>query len=65
MGAKAAAEHVDSGEVPVFIADFSDFLAERRITVEGAWFLNGDSLIRPALANFRAEHAVFLLSRGG
>ena len=47
------------------IADFSDFLAERRITVEGAWFLNGDSLIRPALANFRAEHAVFLLSRGG
>ena len=47
------------------IADFSDFLAERRIMVEGAWFLNGDSLIRPALANFRAEHAVFLLSRGG
>jgi len=45
------------------IADFRDFVAERGIRVEGAWYLNGDSLISPALANFRAEHAVYLLSR--
>jgi len=45
------------------IADFRDFVAERGIRVEGAWYLNGDSLISPALANFRAEHAIYLLSR--
>jgi len=46
------------------IADFRSFVAERGIAVEGAWYLNGDSLISPALANFRAEHAVYLLARG-
>jgi methionine biosynthesis protein MetW len=46
------------------IADFRSFVAERRIKVEQAWYLRGDQLIGPAVANFRAEHAIFLLSRG-
>ena len=46
------------------IADFQDLVVQRGLKVEGAWFLNGDSLIRPAFANYRAEHAVFLLARG-
>ena len=45
------------------IDDFRAFVAERGIVVEGAWFLNGDRSIGPAAANFRAEHAVFLLRR--
>ncbi len=45
------------------IADFRDFLSQRAIRTEGAWFLAGDATIAPALANWRAEHAVFLLSR--
>lgn len=45
------------------IADFRDFVKERGITVQGAWFLNGDGLIGEAAANWRAEHAVFLLER--
>ena len=45
------------------IADFRNFVAERGIGVKGAWYLAGDGLIAPALANWRAEHAVFLLSR--
>lgn len=45
------------------VADFRDLLEERGVKVDGAWFLAGDSVIGPALANWRAEHAVFLLSR--
>jgi len=45
------------------IADFHDHLAARGIRVEQAWYLKGDRLTGPAAANFRAEHAVFLLSR--
>ena len=47
----------------VSIADFRTFVAERGIRVEQAWFLKGDRLTSAAAANFRAEHAVFLLSR--
>ena len=47
----------------VTVDDFRGFLRERGVTVEGQWFLSGDRLIRPAAANFRAEHAVFLLRR--
>jgi hypothetical protein len=36
---------------------------DQGIKVEGAWFLSGDKLTSAAAANFRAEHAVFLLSR--
>jgi len=45
------------------IADFRAFVAQRGIRVEGAWYLAGDALIAPALANWRAEHAVYLLAR--
>lgn len=47
----------------VTIDDFRALLTERGIKVEGAWFLSGDRLTSAAAANFRAEHAVFLLSR--
>lgn len=45
------------------INDFRALLAERGIRVEQAWFLAGDRSTSVAAANFRAEHAVFLLSR--
>jgi methionine biosynthesis protein MetW len=46
------------------VDDFRAFVAERGVTVENAWFLSGGSRpISPAAANFRAEHAVFLLRR--
>ena len=44
------------------IADFHAFVAERGIKVERAWFLSGDKCIGEAAANFRAEHAIFLIS---
>lgn len=47
----------------VTIDDFRAFLEQRGVRVEGAWFLSGDTLTSAAAANFRAEHAVFLLSR--
>lgn len=46
------------------IDDFRAFVAERGIVTEGAWFLNGDKLTSAWAANFRAEHAVFLIRRG-
>ncbi|KHK93350.1 methionine biosynthesis protein MetW [Novosphingobium malaysiense] len=45
------------------VNDFRALLKERAIDVEGCWFLSGDAKCSPAAANFRAEHAVFLLSR--
>ena len=45
------------------VLDFRALVAERGIRVEQAWFLAGDHSIGAAAANFRAEHAVFLLSR--
>jgi methionine biosynthesis protein MetW len=47
----------------VTIDDFRALLKERGIRVERSWFLNGDHETSAAAANFRAEHAVFLLSR--
>lgn len=47
----------------VTVADFRDLVAARGITVEESWFLSGDKLCSPAAAAFRAEHAVFLISR--
>ncbi|PEQ13555.1 methionine biosynthesis protein MetW [Novosphingobium sp. PC22D] len=44
------------------IEDFRHLVAEHGIRVEKSWFLSGDRLCSPAAANFRAEHAVFLLS---
>ncbi len=47
----------------VSVDDFRAFVRERGIRTEGAWFLSGDRLTSAAAANFRAEHAVFLLSK--
>lgn len=47
----------------VTVADFRELVESRGILVEQAWFLRGDRLTSPAAANFRAEHAVFLLAR--
>ena len=47
----------------VTIDDFRALIAERGIRVEKSWFLNGDKPTSAAAANFRAEHAVFLLGR--
>ncbi|NJC34930.1 methionine biosynthesis protein MetW [Sphingomonas jejuensis] len=47
----------------VTVDDFRAYLADRRITVERAWFLNRDRPTSAAAANFRAEHAVFLIRR--
>lgn len=48
----------------VTIDDFRELLRARGIAIDQAWFLNGDRLTSAAAANFRAEHAVFLISRG-
>jgi methionine biosynthesis protein MetW len=45
------------------IDDFRSFLKERRVEVEGAWFLSGDRQRSSAAANLLAQHAVFLLRR--
>ena len=47
----------------VTIDDFRAFVAQRGIVVEGAWFLSGDQKCGSAMANFFAEHAVFLLRK--
>jgi methionine biosynthesis protein MetW len=47
----------------VTVRDFRALVAEQGYRVEGEWFLAGDSSISPAAASWRAEHAVFLLSR--
>ncbi|GAM03610.1 methionine biosynthesis protein MetW [Novosphingobium sp. MBES04] len=47
----------------VTIQDFRTLLKDRGITIEGNWFLSGDTSCRTAAANFLAEHAIFLLSR--
>lgn len=45
------------------IDDFRELVRQRGFTVKNAWFLSGDARRKPAAANLRAEHAVFLLSR--
>lgn len=47
----------------VTVRDFRELVAAKGLTVEGAWFLSGDHGISAAAATWRAEHAVFLLSR--
>ena len=47
----------------VTVDDFRALVRDQGIKVEGAWLLSGDKLTSAAAANFRAEHAVFLLSR--
>ena len=45
----------------VTIDDFRALAAERGWHIERSWFLRGDAKTSTAAANFRAEHAVFLL----
>ena len=47
----------------VTIDDFRAHLRDRGVAVEGAWFLSRGAPTSAAAANFRAEHAVFLLRR--
>jgi methionine biosynthesis protein MetW len=47
----------------VTVDDFRALAAERGWRVERSWFLRGDRQTSAAAANFRAEHAVFLLAR--
>ena len=47
----------------VTIDDFRAFVREREIIVERSWFLSHGQRTSAAAANFRAEHAVFLLRR--
>lgn len=47
----------------VTVSDFRDLVAAKGLKVEGAWFLSGDRETSDAAASWRAEHAVFLLSR--
>jgi methionine biosynthesis protein MetW len=47
----------------VTVRDFRELVAARGYRVEGEWFLSGDRRTSSAAAGWRAEHAVFLLSR--
>lgn len=47
----------------VTVRDFRELVSARGYRIEGEWFLTGDSQTGAAAANWRAEHAVFLLSR--
>ena len=40
-----------------------ELIAAKGVRCEGAWFFAGDRAIGATLANIRAEHAVFELSR--
>jgi methionine biosynthesis protein MetW len=48
----------------VTVSDFRDLLRMRGIIVERAWYLSGDRPTSDAAASWRAEHAIFLISRG-
>lgn len=47
----------------VTVEDFRLLLAEKGVTVEDSWFFAGGREIGSANANWRAEHAVFRLSK--
>jgi len=47
----------------VTIRDFRELVEAKGYRIEGEWFLSGDRQIGPLAANWRAEHAVFQLSR--
>ena len=47
----------------VTVEDFRELLREKGVTVEGCWFFTGGREIGGQGANWRAEHAVFQLSR--
>ncbi|MBE5074780.1 methionine biosynthesis protein MetW [Erythrobacteraceae bacterium E2-1 Yellow Sea] len=45
------------------IKDFNDLLALKGVNVEGCWFFAHDAVISSASANWRAEYALYQLSR--
>jgi methionine biosynthesis protein MetW len=47
----------------VTVRDFRELVAAKGYRIERQWFLSGDKLTSEAAASWRAEHAVFLLSR--
>ena len=47
----------------VTVEDFRELLREKGVTVEKSWFFTGEREIGDSNANWRAEHAVFRLSR--
>ena len=47
----------------VTVSDFRDLVREKGIGVERAWYLSGDKPTSDAAASWRAEHAIFLISR--
>jgi methionine biosynthesis protein MetW len=47
----------------VTVRDFRELVKARGYRVEGDWFLSGDRHTSSAAASWRAEHAVFLLSK--
>ena len=47
----------------VTVEDFRELLRAKGVTVEKSWFFTGEREIGGARANWRAEHAVFQLSR--
>ena len=47
----------------VTVTDFRQLLADKGVAVERSWFFSGGKELGTAGANWRAEYAVFLLSR--
>jgi methionine biosynthesis protein MetW len=47
----------------VTVEDFRELLRSKGVTVERSWFFTGEREIGGGRANWRAEHAVFQLSR--
>lgn len=47
----------------VTVSDFRALLAAKNVKVEAAWYLSGDKPASDAAASWRAEHAIFLISR--
>ena len=47
----------------VTVSDFRDLLRAKGVGVEAAWYLSGDKPTSDAAATWRAEHAIFLISR--
>jgi methionine biosynthesis protein MetW len=47
----------------VTVTDFRQLLADKGVAIERSWFFSGDKELGPIGANWRAEYAVYLLSR--
>lgn len=48
----------------VTVSDFRDLVRAKGIVVERVWHLSGDKPTSDAAASWRAEHAIFLITRG-